>query len=795
MGPDGGSAAGARHVWGSRSRSARRPQWTQTTSDADGWCIPPLAAPGEGAENLAVADAAAGVTWFGVIGPGTTEVRLDAGATLDVEVLRTEDDAPVQGATVTVRSVDAKRGKPFVAAAATQADGRAVIEHVTMGHTWVGVHAPGRAPLGLRVLDVETTDVAMTVRLGAVRAVRGVVTLADGRPAPFAEVVVAADGASSEVCTDDDGAFEVDVPAAPGDADGEDGWPKAQAAWGGRYSSSTSLTSDRVVLTIADLPESTEELPELVQGTVRRADGRPVSRLLWCVVERSGRSTQRETRVGIDGRFRIFPSWRFDERTLYVYDARDEAGRRFPVRTARFDLPTDGGAEFEFELPASDPGLDGVVLGPDGRGVGDCEVYVLPAPSLETTPDSYIERGALATARTDALGCFHIDGVGGLGDGAAVVLAVPPGGFVRSLLVDTPHAGEPLTLHVAAAASAVIEVRDDRDRPLEGAIVYVVQRNREDSRENGRWTGRLVIRAKTGRDGRATVAGLDRSGAWNLGVTPPQGRRDLRLRSGGLFEKPFDVPHDTTLWMESGGLLRGRMTLADGTPASGATVLRGEDAVTILSRAGEDGTFEFPGERDGLPAPLRAVVAGCAAGPLVRAPTGAHADLTVDAGRHLMLEVTGNDALERLPVVIEPCTARQRGLTIGTRLVVGGFERTEGLAVLVGPAADGRCAVRTGVIVDGATVQLELGAGASVAGRVVAPPGRALARIEVSAARDGAVLAVATVDARTGAFRFPALPTGPWTLAARLRHGARTEFATLSVVVPREGLEGLTVGN
>ncbi len=277
---------------------------------------------------------------------------------------------------------------------------------------------------------------------------------------------------------------------------------------------------------------------------------------------------------------------RLDERNS-VTDERGETTFSLPagpysLRTslgaeARVVVQVGGSQEVELTLPTS-PLVRGVVVDEGGAPVADAEVLVLGLTAVGT---------ARTSARSQTDGSFELPGIG-----AGRQIAARKEGFA-------PSAPQRIELADANATTITIRLRREHGfvqgmvvtsdgNPIREAVVWFGPRDptsqQKDAPSRARFAAHVV---RTGDDGAFLSPPL------------PPGPVEVRAvaRGRALESRAVEVEAgasvDVRIRLGSGGIARGKLLLADGTPAKQAIVYSGVRRAigSRLARVGADGSF------------------------------------------------------------------------------------------------------------------------------------------------------------------------------------------------------------
>ena len=434
------------------------------------------------------------------------------------------------------------------------------------------------------------------------------------------------------------------------------------------------------------------------------------------------------------------------------------------------------------------PALHGTVVDAGGQPLAGAEVTL----ARRDEPDAWAARRDAHRARSAAAGAFRVPGL--TAEGSYDVLVTHPGFAPVLTPVTIPKTGSPLGLDVVLSPGRIAygTIVDSSGRPVEGARIELVrsQVGRTTTATGPPLAEDGLYRSTAGQDGR-----------FDLSCLPP-GCFDLRIEGDGFapLERPgVEIPAGNGLldlgrfFVERGVVLAGRVVDPEGQPLAGAEIWvvprAPRDWISYYKEgpaavSGPDGQFtltDLPREggigldvcRKGFLAesrtirepdlePLRIVLdpAVRIAGRVID-PTGAPV-----AGAQIRGWLSG-ESPDR-PVSIRPCrlldaTAESdaAGQFILEALPPGWWTvRAEAAGWL--SAETERRHVLAGASLDG--VEIALGAGAVLAGRVLAPDGAPLAGAEVRAY--GERSDPRAVTAGDGTYHLPGVEPGERTVEA-----------------------------
>ena len=539
-------------------------------------------------------------------------LRLQGAGTVEVAVIEAGTGAPVNGATVELRGIDASSRTSDVAGVASFAA-------VVAGNYLVAIDAPGRSPVrATRFLHGHPGTVErVVIPLASGVAVSGTVTDSAGRPVAGARVVAVDAGAAGAT---------VDL-ARDGAASGKDGAWSLPALAAGTYRLAVAHGSHPIEigqpLTVGEHPVVGIDLrlPDgcRLRGAVRGRGGEPIAGARVAASARGTGAVDAPARSAVtdeQGRFQLdgLPAGEVD----VVAQA---AGAAAPP--ARASLEPGAPAEVTFVLD-QDETIAGT-LRATGTGQPVAEAMVVARPA-EVVPGQRL-RGDLSTV-TD-------------GDGGFVVRGLAPG---KSYLLYAAGPGQAIA-GAAYRQRALATVRaGSRDVGLELAVPRAIR-------------GRAVLPGGSAPSLFTVALGSSApvpfgagSGEFSLrGIAP--GEHRLRI-DGPEFQRRVllvDVPADGdvdlgTVDLSAGRRLTGVVTSASGAPVEGARVTFGArlvgDATSAARMEGRDdlggrqattsadGSFALAGVGDG-PGVLVAEHPELGRSRPMRVPAGAAGPLTV----------------------------------------------------------------------------------------------------------------------------------------------------------------------
>ena len=188
-----------------------------------------------------------------------------------------------------------------------------------------------------------------------------------------------------------------------------------------------------------------------------------------------------------------------------------------PPEPAKPDEPARGGTP-RFVLDVDPEGrltLAGQVLGPDGKGVGGAEVWLGSRPPRST--------------KAEDDGSFSFDKL----VGRTYELSARAGELVGEARYKLVDKGDPVVIHVAAGASLVVTVTDDKQQPVSGAEVKLAELGPRTQKTDAKGEATLAPVQPGWVAVQATATGFaPATGTASIGSAGATGRLALRLRKG-----------------------------------------------------------------------------------------------------------------------------------------------------------------------------------------------------------------------------------------------------------------------
>ena len=417
--------------------------------------------------------------------------------------------------------------------------------------------------------------------------------------------------------------------------------------------------------------------------------------------------------------------------------------------------------------------IEGRVVTREGEGVGGVRVEsFLPSP-LGNRHGGRGEHFAL----TDEDGRFELRDLGE-GPYEVHVKAPPQYGPVPPLSVSSGAKG--VRFELAEAAAADVTVLDYEGRAVSGARVTA---GIDDETAKRAGIERHSRGFTTDGEGVAHVRGLAAGVPYNVSVTPPDGRDDVRATAIRAW-----TPEALTVRLERAYVIQGVVHDLTGKPVAEAQVEYGAEddpGHWLGTQTAEDGTFQLAGLERGRYR-VRAQV-GAGSMPMPRAPGFEEEGwVVVEAGtRDLVLKV---DPGATLRIRIQPWTGNEWGQGIAMREQrPGGGSHSqgqvdgEGVAVFRGCSPDKRYDVFVGDLPDGQYVLardlratgkeivLAPQTGGTIRGRLLVPSGAEVG-YQTAFVQILGMSHSGTVH-EDGTFEIEGVPPGTWEVWGNARRG------------------------
>jgi protocatechuate 3,4-dioxygenase beta subunit len=602
------------------------------------------------------------------------------------------------------------------------------------------------------------SDVPVRFRLGApARPVEGrVLDRQSGQPLAGA-YVWALEDPGAFVRADGKGGYRIAAPGAP----------RLAAAAEGHLSALEELAASRSGPSFALAPVTR------VEGRVVDGAGSPVAG-----TDVSARLTpERGAHAGGWVNARSDTAGRFTLRRIALGSALHLKATHPDFAPAELDLPAPAPRIVRPELRlVLRPGrrLYGQVVDGAGRPVAGAELALLPA----STGDLGSARADLRRTTSGPDGRFNLSGLG-LGRFA---LRVRARGFApaRQDGIEIPAGAGGVDLgRVPLAPGAALrgQVSDPAGRPVGGAAVAIVPHEDGDRFDFffDTATGETKIATQTGADGRFVLSEIAAD------------RVDIRVSREGflpvsLLDRPVPAPAPLAITLTPAGRLSGRVVDERGKPVPAVLLSLEGEGFDASASSDPEGRFAFPVVPAGHPT-VRALLRGYL--PSFLGP------LDVVAGRELSgLEIVLERGASIEGRVVAPDGSGAPGAQVSTPLAAALLHHRRDGEIRVEADADGRyllsglppgprsiTADRRGFaravgsldVRPGANhLDLQLGEGFAVTGRVFGDDGEPLPGVEVAlVARDAEATLRQAVSDESGAFGFAGVDAGPYLLRAQ----------------------------
>lgn len=716
--------------------------------------------------------------WMRGLAPGERrrfDVRLARAARFDLSVVDASDGSPIERALVWITDAESH---DVLTEDGVRSDEAGRVSLVVPEGRALGlqVGADNHIELGSRRVTAEEVRAGpVTVRLERGRRIRGLVLYADGSPAKgvivqAVRVPIAGTGgvSDSQDSADAEGHFELqEVP--PGHC--------AVAVMGDGW---RPIATEEVADDATDVEIRLDAGAQPLRRVVVRITG-PGGAAIDAVCTRSGVHVSGH-RISVAGgaaprppQSTVYFSVRPGAVTYFeAWNATDPAGRRLPFGHVFVEIPDGVPAEWTVEMPREEF-VAGRVVDSSGRGVGGATITVTSSASGRALE-------VLTTAVTDAQGSFRIAGLGP----ATYQLDLSSDRHVRRTALVAGGTTD-VVIALGTGISPVLTVTGPEGEPVRDAWITARPSAGDDDAES--------VSARDEGGGRYVLPGLPAGVPHDLRVGAVQFRgEDGYVRR----DIPRWDPADTAVRLERERHVAGIVRRGDGTPFDGAVVEASGASGAALSVTAGSATGSFRVEHLSGDSTLRLrATAGAAVSETIDVAAGRHdVVLTVDVGAWFAVRL--DDATMRLRnefdlgigsntgVHVFPGPVRTRLAT--TPLVIGGLTPGTRYHVIVGPSSEGLWGEAGDVLPDGRTAVVSMKDGKPVSGRVRPADGGAVSG-QVEALRDGVVFAVAPISPRDGAFGFPGLLPGRWTLRVVDAGGARGASVDVDVDAGRGDIE------
>ncbi len=703
--------------------------------------------------------------------PIEVEIRFAPSREIDVTVLDEATGAPIEAAEVSA-------AKPSEGmwdfANEGERDGKTGSDgHVRLGSLPAGaLHVQAEAPdyVSRSEIPVAEREAAVTVRLKRGLAISGRVLGPDGSPATGAHIYVGGGTLRTwmrpSARCEADGTFRL-----TGLADGKCSLHASATIDGREASAKTDVAAgaEGVVLELK-LDDAAKGGRILVR--VLDPEGKPVG-----AAQVKAETSRRSSTMGLggDGRATISVD---GEAAVYAIEVSGACSGSARFGPARVEGIKPGPEEVVIRLPP-EMTISGLVLDPAGGPVAGAVVRASPGEPGAGGGHDYRDEmeDSLPFAfgwsgdtpfRTGPDGAFT---VGGLGPGPHALRVKPPGDYVKPEPVRAVAGDTGVRIVLRKGAGVVVHVVGPDGKPVKGA--HVATRKPGESGEDAPMvsSGRRFFvpwTRVTDADGNLKLVGLDPASECVLDVTPPESRGDLLARTIDRW-----TPHDDTVRLEAGWMLKGVVKDGAGSPVPRARVQwRGPDGKwTWGESTNEEGRFtihDLPLSSVVLRAHVGAEPPDRAAGPEVTASPGtAEVVIVIDAGASLTVVVDGWPRDSQGHVSLSFSGGSDSTWVSGGRATFRGLDAGATYAVFAKPEGCDQYGLREGVHPSAEPVHVGLVTGNTIRVRVKAPAGAGDVYI-YAAARSVFVSAERSTD---GCWEIPGLPDGTWHVSASAEVG------------------------
>lgn len=475
----------------------------------------------------------------------------------------------------------------------------------------------------------------------------------------------------------------------------------------------------------------------------------------------------------------------------------------FSRGTARGIEVPEGAGEMDLGALILAPGIDleGAVADSQGQPIEGVDIFSQAADDRRSPLSAFLRGGEGATTQSDAEGRFVIP------DGAAgdrlTITATKEGYVSQSARSISLPSEQRLKIVLQTASKVTGRVVDAEGVPLEGVLVDA---SPEEKSAAGRFRSFDRQQQPTGVDGYFEVPGVQ-PGPTMLRAQK-SGFKSLQL---GGFEVPADRPlQDVELRMVAGADLEGTLTDADGEPVGGVMIMvlasgtnmvdggfgqtdgdgkfllsglplgsftataRGEG----LNRASKNVTIEAGRNKVDLQFARSASVSGTVYDDGGRPLQGARINLAPQERRNYLGGQSAVDSREDGTFTIDSVPAGRYRMS-ASKKGYGSRQLDEPVEVTEAPVVG---------------LQIRLGGGASITGRILGLAYEEMNRVEVTAFSAGGEVTQPDFE---GKYRVDHLPPGPMSVEARLEGSSRSvrQAATLEegqqeVVIDLEFVDG-----
>ena len=409
----------------------------------------------------------------------------------------------------------------------------------------------------------------------------------------------------------------------------------------------------------------------------------------------------------------------------------------------------------EVEIRAAAPlSVRGRVVDPEGRGVAGVELAASPY-FPEFGEDRGESGGTFARTESDASGGFLVEG---LGDREYFVTVEPPRSWApaEGVRVRPGETAPDVRLHPSVAA--VLTVVDESGARIAGALVDLRSVHGDDSH------------GVTDAEGKLRIDGLDPSIPHGLRVQGPKEREDL-----GTVDIPIPSPVDMTVTLPTRYRLEVTVRDPAGRPLEGihvaweATAEPGAWRSESTDSAGLARFRDLPEGEIRIEASLPGAGGSRRPGASVVVSTAlGKADLVLDPGGTAVLRVAGAEGENLLLASFareEDLEPIQEGAGEDGRIHLRGLAPGAAYNVYLRDLDSDRCALLRGVRAGDREREVVLVPGRPITGKVLLPEGADTFSVALLVGK------TVLIDGRPGeggAFEFPAVPEGTWTVVAYL---------------------------
>ena len=436
--------------------------------------------------------------------------------------------------------------------------------------------------------------------------------------------------------------------------------------------------------------------------------------------------------------------------TVVVIRATDAAGH--PTAPGSFGPFPAGIGTVALHL-AKPKTIEGRVIDARDDPVSGITITAKPLPDDET----WFSKLHTVKARTNAGGRFRFPG---LGTSTYRLRVIQQQGLKAVPAVDVPSGTHDVIFRLAVEESVLIRVLDDRGEPSAGA--YVVAQA-EDQRP---W----AVNGRTDLNGDVKLFGLSADATFSLLVVPPRGDAGVVSR----YEQAGWTPQDTVIRLTRISTVRGVVLGPSGEPLSGVVVWVREANGPWWRRSmsAKDGTFVLTW-REAAPLALRATPPGASwsedgVEEVVARGGDRGVVLRTDPGHGLIVRIRNQPESDVTWAELASETRpgiRRRNVSNGPEVLLF-FGLKPGDRWTLRIVGAGKLALRKpGVRSEAGSIEVTLGPGKTIRGRMVLPAGAD--RLGVRA--ESATLVVRGVVDAKGRFEITGLTEGTWRVCGICR--------------------------